>query len=150
MNVEALKALYVALGGALTDTYEDIADGAPVSEYSLICDVISAIAEVAGGGEQGGDSPVKIELTQQEANLVAVGISGAEIIALVKEGKPVYFVLNADGDYRFYYLAAASDVSVPPDGAYYITIMTGSMNSLETYQAKNDDPDGYAQFIRSA
>lgn len=47
MNVEALKALYVALGGALTDTYADIAGGAPVSEYSLICDVIFAIAKVA-------------------------------------------------------------------------------------------------------
>lgn len=47
MNVSALKALYVALGGALTDTYDGIAGGIAVSQYSLISDVIYAIAEVA-------------------------------------------------------------------------------------------------------
>ena len=47
MNVSALKALYVALGGELTDTYEGIAGGISVSQYSLISDVILAIAEVA-------------------------------------------------------------------------------------------------------
>ena len=46
-TVEALKALYVAFGGALTDTYEDIADGAAVSAYSLTPDVICAIAKKA-------------------------------------------------------------------------------------------------------
>ena len=47
MNVEALKALYVALGGALTDTYSDIAGGAAVKNYVLISDVIFAIAKIA-------------------------------------------------------------------------------------------------------
>ena len=47
MNVSALKALYVALGGELTDTYDGIAGGIAVSQYSLISDVILAIAEVA-------------------------------------------------------------------------------------------------------
>ena len=46
-TVEALKSLYVAFGGALTDTYEDIADGAAVSNYVVIPDVISAIAKKA-------------------------------------------------------------------------------------------------------
>lgn len=46
-TVDALKALYVAFGGALTDTYEDIADGAAVSDYSLTPDVICAIAKKA-------------------------------------------------------------------------------------------------------
>lgn len=50
-TVEALKALYVALGGQLTDTYEDIAGGVAVSEYVLIPDVIEAISQVVTGAE---------------------------------------------------------------------------------------------------
>lgn len=46
-TIEALKALYVAFGGALTDTYEDIADGAAVSNYVVIPDMIRAIAKKA-------------------------------------------------------------------------------------------------------
>ena len=47
MNVNALKALYVALGGSLTDSYGTIADGVPVEEYVLNADVVLAIAEIA-------------------------------------------------------------------------------------------------------
>ena len=46
-TVKALQALYVAMGGNLTDTYEDIADGAAVSNYTLIPDMINAIAKIA-------------------------------------------------------------------------------------------------------
>lgn len=48
-NVEALQSLYVAFGGKLTDTYEDIADGVAVSDYVLSSDVICAIAQKASG-----------------------------------------------------------------------------------------------------
>lgn len=44
-TIESLQALYVKLGGELTDTYEDIADGAAVGEMALIPDLIAAIAE---------------------------------------------------------------------------------------------------------
>lgn len=53
-TIEALQGLYVAMGGALTDTHEDIADGAPVSDYVVIPDMIAAIATVAGGGGAAG------------------------------------------------------------------------------------------------
>lgn len=43
-NVDALKNLYIAEGGSLTDTYTDIANGVPVSDYSRSADVINAIA----------------------------------------------------------------------------------------------------------
>lgn len=46
-TVEALKALYVAMGGNLTDTYDDIAGGVAVSNIVIIPDVISAIAKIA-------------------------------------------------------------------------------------------------------
>lgn len=47
MNVNALKELYKAFGGKLTDTYKNIADGAAVGDYSLISDCILAIAKLA-------------------------------------------------------------------------------------------------------
>ena len=50
-TVEALKGLYVALGGQLTDTYASIAGGITVSNYVLIPDCIQAIAQVVTGAE---------------------------------------------------------------------------------------------------
>lgn len=50
-TVEALKGLYVALGGQLTDTYNSIAGGIAVSNYSLIPDCIKAITQVITGAE---------------------------------------------------------------------------------------------------
>ena len=49
-NVDALKELYKAVGGSLTDTYESINDGAPLSDYTLISDVIAACASKFAGG----------------------------------------------------------------------------------------------------
>lgn len=43
-NLDALKALYVAVGGALTDTHESINGGSTVANYVLLADVIAAIA----------------------------------------------------------------------------------------------------------
>lgn len=44
-TVEALKGLYVALGGQLTDTYNSIAGDIAVSNYVLIPDCILAITQ---------------------------------------------------------------------------------------------------------
>lgn len=43
-NLDALKALYVAVGGELTDTHESINGGSTVANYVLLADVIAAIA----------------------------------------------------------------------------------------------------------
>lgn len=51
MNVQALKTLYVALGGKLTDTHSDINGGSTVGNYTLISDVILAIAKKAAAIE---------------------------------------------------------------------------------------------------
>lgn len=45
-TVKALQNLYVAKGGELTDTYEDIAGGVAVSDYVTIPDMINALAEL--------------------------------------------------------------------------------------------------------
>lgn len=47
-TVKSLQDAYVALGGELTDTYEEIANGVPVSDYTTNPDVIEAIAQIAG------------------------------------------------------------------------------------------------------
>lgn len=43
-NLSALKALYVAVGGALTDTHSGINGSVTVANYTLLADVIAAIA----------------------------------------------------------------------------------------------------------
>lgn len=50
-TVEALKSLYGALGGQLTDTYDSIAGGIAVSDYVLIPDAIKAISQIVIGAE---------------------------------------------------------------------------------------------------
>lgn len=49
-TIKALQALYVQLGGELTDTYEDIAGGISVGNYVNIPDMIEACSKVAGVG----------------------------------------------------------------------------------------------------
>lgn len=47
----ALKALYIALGGALTDHYDDIAGGIPVSQMVLTADLVACLAKLSIGIE---------------------------------------------------------------------------------------------------
>lgn len=49
-NVDALKALYVAVGGELTDTHSSINGSVPVKDYTLIADVIAACAAKIASG----------------------------------------------------------------------------------------------------
>lgn len=55
-TVQALQALYVKLGGSLTDTYDDIADGATVADYATIPDMVDAVAKKAQSGGGGGST----------------------------------------------------------------------------------------------
>ena len=49
-TIEALQALYVSMGGNLTDTYETIDDGATVGNLVRIPDIINAIAQLKASG----------------------------------------------------------------------------------------------------
>ena len=69
-TVQALKALYVKIGGSLTDTYDDIANGATVADYATIPDMIDVIAEVAESG--GGSSLPSVSATDNGDVLTVV------------------------------------------------------------------------------
>lgn len=60
-NVKSLLALYVKMGGSLTDTYSDIAGGIPVGQYSLISDAVLACSKKysSGGGGLPADFPAE-------------------------------------------------------------------------------------------
>ena len=48
-TIKALQALYVKIGGSLTDTVSGVAGGAAVSDYVVITDVLKAIFVKCGG-----------------------------------------------------------------------------------------------------
>lgn len=56
-TIQALQALYVKLGGSLTDVYENIASGEQVGNYTTIPDMIEACTQKAESG--GGSSSVE-------------------------------------------------------------------------------------------
>lgn len=56
-TVEALKELYVKLGGSLTDTYSGIANGVQVGNYATIPDLIQACTQKVTSGEEASSLP---------------------------------------------------------------------------------------------
>ena len=91
-TVDALKSLYVAKGGQLTDHYEDISNGEAVGNLITIPDLIHAIARVEnGGGGSGGIVTIKVNVDNIEPPLTDLGditfddissLNAHEIIAL--------------------------------------------------------------------
>lgn len=92
-NVDALKALYTAMGGSITnDYYSDIADGVKVGEYSQISDCILALAKLV--------SSIGIELpavTTSDNGMVLTVVEGAWAKASVPTELPAV-TADDDGD----------------------------------------------------
>lgn len=87
--LNALKNLYVKLGGALTDTYAGIEGGKPVRDYILKKNVVSACAEKAEGG--GGGAVSVLEVTAS-GNTLTTALTAQEIADLKEAGS--YLVGN--------------------------------------------------------
>lgn len=93
-NVEALQALYVELGGSLTDTYATIADGVPVSDYDTIPDMIEAVSNVAGGSGGGASLP---KVTTSDNGDVLTVVKGKWAKAEPQTGEPLFVNFTASG-----------------------------------------------------
>ena len=91
-TVEALKEVYVSLGGALTDTYSTIADGVPVSDYSTNPDVIAAISERAASA--GIELPA---VTSADNGDVLTVVNGAWGKATLRKPVAVYIPSDDEG-----------------------------------------------------
>lgn len=72
-TVVSLKNLYVQLGGALADTYNDIADGIAVSNYVTIPDCIDAINALI---ESGATKELPAVTISDSGKMLAVDESG--------------------------------------------------------------------------
>lgn len=76
-TVKALQNLYVALGGSLTDTYDNIAGGVAVSDYVTIPDMINAIASHVGSG---GAAELPVVSAEDDGKVLKV-VDGAWAVA---------------------------------------------------------------------
>ena len=92
-NVDALKALYTAMGGNITnDYYSDIADGVKVGEYSQISECILALAKL--GASIGIELPA---VTSVDNGMVLTVVEGAWAKASVPTELPAV-TADDDGD----------------------------------------------------
>lgn len=97
-TVKSLQALYVKLGGNLTDTYSGIAGGIPVGDYSLIPDMIQACTQKAGSGSSGGAELFAVALAMGEDSAATSDKTVAEINAAYEAGDVIIGVFDNDGD----------------------------------------------------
>lgn len=91
-TVKALQDLYVKLGGQLTDTYANIADGIKVGLYKRIPDIIEAVKEKASGGG-GAGLP---EVTAADNGDVLTVVEGAWAKADAPSGGALVIGINYD------------------------------------------------------
>lgn len=104
-NVQALQALYLAFGGNLTDTYESIANGIPVSDYVLSADVILAIAGYIGVKDTGVQAEkasatlfdTKVSAMQTGVNVADNAITGT--LKFIQGGLAQSGPLAGDGNF---------------------------------------------------
>lgn len=95
-NVKSLQELYVALGGALTDTYEDIADGVPVSDITTIADMIQAVSKKAGGGGGGSGETFEFPVENEGSGIFSTTVTPNQFKAAIEAGKtPKLSITNA-------------------------------------------------------
>lgn len=158
-NVEALKVLYVKLGGSLTDTYSDIAGGIAVSDYDLIADCILACAKKGAGGSDlptpgtagnvltsdgtawGSAAPqcgallVTCDINLSTNEVTDLSASANEIWLAIDNGKTPFMVANVGGMYLgLSYLFGETEGKCQfgvysDDGTYHLVSIEGSVGT---------------------
>lgn len=94
-TVQALRSLYLKLGGSLTDTYTDIANGIAVVDYATIPDMVDAVTKKAGGG---GTSLPSVSSSDNGDVLTVVNGAWAKSAPASSEAMLVTFTAS-DGTY---------------------------------------------------
>lgn len=126
-TVKALQALYVAMGGNLTDTYEDIADGAAVSNYTLIPDMINAIAEIAVPAEL----PAVVKADEGKVLIVdsngkwSVNNVPAELPAVAVADEGAVLMVGNDGKWGVDYVPAELPTVTADDDGDMLKVVSG-------------------------
>lgn len=98
-TVEALQSVYLEKGGALTDTYPDIANGAPVGDYVTIPDMISAFVAINAATGRSGGGVVYVTINgittdNQTITFDKASMNAGEIANAVKAGNVVIIRIN--------------------------------------------------------
>lgn len=94
-TITALQALYVKMGGSLTDTYDAIADGVAVADYSTIPDMIEACAQKVTSGGSSASLPA---VTAADNDKVLTVVEGAWDKADAQGGNNDFVVTYTMGD----------------------------------------------------
>lgn len=126
-TVKALQNLYIALGGSLTDTYSDIADGAPVSNYTLIPDVINACAQIAVPAELPSVAKTdegKVLIVDSNGKW-SVGNVPAELPAVSGANEGAVLMVGNDGKWGVDYVPAELPVVTADDDGDMLKVVDG-------------------------
>jgi hypothetical protein len=156
-SVQSLKDLYVKLGGVLTDTYSDIADGIAVGNYVTIPDAISAVTKKAeaGGGGGGEESVYRTEITIDPesddfvlddtlANVYEQAQSKTVVATIEADGTTVEFLLTAvTAEETSYYLTFTSTAIFGGDlgviGVQFANSLVGTRLSISGLVGSGDN-----------
>lgn len=106
-TIEALKNLYVARGGELTDAYEDIAGGAQVGNYTVIPDCVVALTKQGSGGGDGNEFLVTADLNIETFEITNLSASFSEIQAAVEANKNVRLIAKNEEN-AIYFICSLS------------------------------------------
>lgn len=84
-TIQALQGLYIKMGGSLTDTYDAIANGVQVGNYTTIPNMIEACTQLAGSGGE-----VLVVTITKSGNTYTMNRTFKQIRDAYVKGKPMF------------------------------------------------------------
>ena len=119
-TLDALKALYVNLGGELTDIYENIDSGTKVGNYTNIPDMIEAVTQKISGS--GGSGMYIEEVKMADEPVYELTATAGEIINAVKKGQNVVIKQTSRTSNNVVRYATVGIVRIDGDGKIAVEV----------------------------